>query len=36
MRTLTRDTLERVRIKKCLAVVGLLAVILGGLVGTGS
>ena len=35
MRNLTRDTLERMRLKKRLAVVGLLAVIIGGLVGTG-
>ena len=35
MRNLTRDILERVRLKKCLAVAGLLAVIIGGLVSTG-
>ena len=35
MRNLTRDTLERVRLKKWLAVAGLLAVIIGGLVSTG-
>ena len=36
MRNLTRDTLERVRVKKCLVVAGLLAVIIGGLVSIGS